>query len=427
MTNVQEFDLSSWVEYIQTLHVREIDLSLERVNKVYLNLFPEGVPFTVVTIAGTNGKGSTAEIIASVYRAAGYQVGKYTSPHLLRFNERFNLNGQAIDDDRLLAALQRVESGRDAIRLTFFEFGTLVAIELFATANVDIAVMEVGLGGRLDAVNILQPNVSVITSIGKDHTAWLGDTVDKISLEKLGIARPQVPCIIGMREPPGALLKAAGERYLTLIRHGHEFVFVHSTGANIWRYVGLNFQNDHLPLPFGQANHQLDNAASGLCAIEQLSHRHPVQADAIKQGLQTAKNPARCQIINRDPLIILDVSHNVASVQALREFLLSLAVEGRVVAVCGMLRDKEISEALGQLVNEVDEWHFATINNERGAKAEEIKARLDMALPQPVSATCHASSQDAYQTALTQLKNDDCLVVFGSFFVVGDIIQETNF
>jgi len=193
--------LQQWVDYIQTLHHRQIDLSLDRVREVYLRLIPADTPFTVISIAGTNGKGSTAEMLSSIYTQAGYNVGKYTSPHLVYFNERYLINGQMVDDAELLAAFEKIEAVRGDVPITFFEFGTLIAIELFRQADIDIAVMEVGLGGRKDAVNVLDPDVAIITSISIDHTAWLGDNTDDISYEKVGIARPEVPCIVGINQP----------------------------------------------------------------------------------------------------------------------------------------------------------------------------------------------------------------------------------
>ncbi|NNC99629.1 MAG: bifunctional folylpolyglutamate synthase/dihydrofolate synthase, partial [Gammaproteobacteria bacterium] len=199
--------LTEWVEYIQTLHHREIDMSLERVREVYRRMYPGGVDFRIINIAGTNGKGSTAELIASIYCNAGLKVGKFTSPHISRFNERYNLNREDVDDDSLLAAFVRVEQAREVTRLTFFEFGTLLAIELFSRAGVDMGVMEVGLGGRLDAVNILDPDLAVVTSISFDHMAWLGNSLEQIGREKIAIARPRKPCVIGMPHPPESMLQ----------------------------------------------------------------------------------------------------------------------------------------------------------------------------------------------------------------------------
>ena len=194
--------LTDWVDYIQTLHARTMDLSLERVAEVYQRLYPDGVHYPVITIAGTNGKGSTAELLASIYRQAGLRVGKYTSPHLVSFTERYNIQGQPVAETLLINAFERIEEVRGEVSLTFFEFGTLLAIDLFAHADLDVAVMEVGLGGRLDAVNILDPELTIITSIALDHTAWLGDSLEQILVEKFGVTRKEIPCVIGMQSPP---------------------------------------------------------------------------------------------------------------------------------------------------------------------------------------------------------------------------------
>ena len=202
--------LGQWVEYIQTLHHREIELSLDRVREVYLRMYPNGLRYKIISLSGTNGKGSTAELLASVYRSSGYKVGKFTSPHLVNFNERFNLNGNAIDNERLLDAFSAVEKNRQQTPITFFEYGTLLAIELFAKSQVDVAIMEVGLGGRLDSVNILDADLSIVTSISVDHTSWLGNTVEEIAFEKVGIARKGKPLVLGLRKPPQNMIMSNG-------------------------------------------------------------------------------------------------------------------------------------------------------------------------------------------------------------------------
>ena len=209
--------VEQWVEYIQTLHFREIELGLDRVNEVYQRLIPQGIGFTVISIAGTNGKGSTAELLSSIYKAAGYTVGKFTSPHLIEYGERYCINGVNASKQQLLAAFERIENARGEIPLTFFEFGTLMAIEIFYAAKVGIAVMEVGMGGRLDAVNILDADVAVITSISIDHTAWLGNTIDEIAPEKMGIARAGRPCVMGLSKLSPKIKAEANEIGLSLI------------------------------------------------------------------------------------------------------------------------------------------------------------------------------------------------------------------
>jgi len=330
--------LQQWVDYIQTLHCREIELTLERVREVYLRLYPQGVPFKVVSVSGTNGKGSTSELISAIYRAAGYSVGKYTSPHLISFNERVNIQGIEIGDQALLDAFERVESVREDTTLTFFEYGTLVAIDCFVTAGVDIAVMEVGLGGRLDAVNILDAAVAVVTSISIDHTSWLGDTIEKIAVEKAGIARSNRPCLIGMQNPPASLLKECHRIGAIVRQSGKDFEFDYKSGESVWGWRSTLAEYCDLPLPYGQSGVQLSNAALALQVVTEMHEELSVTQDDIYSGLASASIFGRRQVLQKDPLIILDVAHNESSVNALAEFLSTLEVKGEVIAVCGMLK-----------------------------------------------------------------------------------------
>lgn len=418
--------LPEWVDYIQTLHHRQIDLSLERVDLVYRRLAPEGVPFKVISIAGTNGKGSTAELLASIYRSSGYKVGKYTSPHLVAFNERININGCSVSDSELLASFERVEQARMDVPITFFEFGTLLAIDLFLRANLDVVIMEVGLGGRMDAVNILDADVALITNISLDHTAWLGDTVEKIAVEKSGIARADQPCLLGMREPPQSLIRACEEVGAEMETIGAEFDCTWRGGGR-WLFTSLSQEIADLSLPLGQAGVQLNNASLAIRATEKLHHYLPVSAEGIRRGLSRASLAGRCQVLQEQPLIILDVSHNQASVLRLRDFLCSQNVKGNIVAVCGMLKDKEIARSLQQLQGSVDSWHLASIAGERGTSGQELSTIMIEQVGVTASdIVCHDRAEQAYRAACATLTADDCLLVFGSFYVVGDILRLLN-
>lgn len=420
--------LPEWVDYIQTLHHREIDLSLERVRTVYQRLCPDGFKPKVISIAGTNGKGSCAELLSSLYCTAGYRVGKFTSPHLIRFNERFVLNGQAVQENVLLAAFEKIEQVRAEIGITYFEFGALLAIELFASAEVDIAIMEVGLGGRLDAINILDADVALITSISKDHTAWLGDTVEKIGFEKAGIARANKPCVVGFKQPQQSIIKHCSEIGAELLHLGSDFNYSEQQNdTHQWQWQSTTRLVEQLPLPFGQAGVQLANASVCLQAVTLLDKHLPINDEALSSGLKQAQLLARCQVLSEQPLIVLDVAHNQSSVERLRDFLRNRKVSGRLFAVCGMLEDKEVQASLAALVDLVDEWSVASIHNPRGASADYIKAELKKAMQQHPSAdqidiACHDNIVDAFLASQGQLEVDDCLVVFGSFFVAGDIL-----
>jgi len=413
--------LSQWIDYIQSLHARSIDLSLERVREVYQSLYPDGLKSRIISVAGTNGKGSTAELLTAIYHAAGYQVAKYTSPHLVSFNERFEINRELVEDHKLLASFERVEATRAKVPLTFFEFGTLIAIDLFATAKVDIMVMEVGLGGRLDAVNILDTDLAIVTNISKDHTAWLGHDLDEIAQEKVGIARAEKPLILSMSVAPDSLLPRAQQIGAEVIQRDRQFSAKQARDEQSWSWQAGVDLIEQLPLPFDQSDVQIDNAAGALMAVARLADQLPVEHGQIKKGLASARLAGRCQIIQHAPLIIFDVSHNVASLARLAVFTGEQLeqIDGRCVAVCGMLADKDISLSLSTMYDLVDEWFLASIHQERGASARDIQSLL----PKQQSSHCFENIEDAFQAALAQLGQDDCLVVFGSFHIVGDIIK----
>lgn len=425
--SINTFDLTAvegWVEYIQTLHAREIDLSLERTNQVYRRLLPHGIEATVIAVAGTNGKGSTAELISSCYRSAGYRVGKYTSPHLLRFNERIEINGQAVNDEDLLEAFTLVESLRETTPLTYFEFGTLVALHLMKQQKVDVAVLEVGLGGRLDAVNVVDSDVAIITSISIDHTAWLGKTLSSIAYEKAGIVRKDKPAILGTSPELPALTEACEARGAHVYQLGKHFFNDRIGDAPTWQWSDAESIVLELPLPFEQVGIQLNNAACAVQALKLLEHRHPISQDVVKTGIASAKMRGRCQIVNHNPLTILDVAHNEDSVRALARFVNAQRVKGRVRAVCGMLKDKEIGQSLSQLAPSVHDWHVASISGQRGASAQVIGdiVRDLTAASNNCSVLEYAHVSDAYQAALAAAHEDDCIVVFGSFYIVADIL-----
>jgi len=417
--------LQQWVDYIQTLHHRQIDLSLDRVRKVYLRLIPADTPFTVISIAGTNGKGSTAEMLSSIYTQAGYNVGKYTSPHLVYFNERYLINGQMVDDAELLAAFEKIEAVRGDVPITFFEFGTLIAIELFRQADIDIAVMEVGLGGRKDAVNVLDPDVAIITSISIDHTAWLGDNTDDISYEKVGIARPEVPCIVGINQPSTRITDYCDEIGANCLIVDQNFSYALSEQAEpaSWQWQNGRADYQNLPLPFGQTGVQLSNASVAVCAIECLQNKHVVKEGDVQKGLAQASLAARCQLISKDPLIVLDVSHNVSSVQRLVNFVRNQLqpADTKISVICGMLNDKEVEASLSLISPIVKNWHLVTIDHERGSSSDQL-AEIVHSIDASVQINTYANVKQAYQQVTNNLKNGDTLVVFGSFFIAGDIL-----
>lgn len=443
--------LEQWVDYIQTLHHSEIELGLERVSEVYRRLYPDGVNYKVVTVAGTNGKGSTCELLASIYRCEGYRVGKFSSPHLIDFGERYQINRLNAAADILLPAFVKIEEARAEIPITFFEFSALLAVELFSRAQVDIAIMEVGLGGRLDAINVVDADVAIITSISIDHTAWLGNTIDAIAYEKAGIARTGKPCVVGIENTPQSIVNHCYDIAAQLFVLGRDFDYLYADETvNEWSWRSQETQFSGLPLPFSQSDVQLSNAALAIFTTQLLANQLPMSSDSIVAGLSQATILARCQLVSSKPLVVLDVAHNESSVLRLRKFIdlqrrISMSDDGgsntidssgrvkpKVVAVCGMLKDKEVSKSLACLLSMVDQWHFATIDNERGASADYLRTQLEMANVSSQGAgssadilvvNCHSTVEQAYNAAQQTLLENDTLVVFGSFFVAGDILR----
>ncbi len=436
--------IEDWVEYIQSLHVREIDLSLDRVKEVYQRLRPKGLVYKVITVAGTNGKGSTCELLASIYQAAGYVTGKYTSPHIELFNERFNINRQDASDQQLLDVFARIEQARESVRLTYFEFGTLIAIELFAESKVDIAIMEVGLGGRLDAINILDADVAIVTSISIDHTDWLGSTIEEIAKEKIGISRPNNPCVIGILETPPVILDYCRKNKVPSYIIGTDFQYSYVLNANYWHWQAGQKSYQNLPLPYSQSGVQLDNAAVAIQAVNLLNKFLSVQDQAIYTGIEQASLAARCQVLTKVPLVIVDVAHNQASIARLRDFIATQKIAGKVYALCGMLKDKQIEQSLSCLIDVIDEWNFVSINNSRGSEAILLAEILSKTMSDRVQVSNNANIEktnvsapqlkqlmsfcfddvpSAYDSVVTKLNNDDGLIVFGSFFVVSDIMR----
>lgn len=376
-------------------------------------------PFAVITVAGTNGKGSTVALCDACLRAAGYRVGAYTSPHLIRYNERIRVDGRMVDDGELCAAFERVEARRGATPLTYFEYGTLAALEVFRARGVDIAVLEVGMGGRLDAVNGVDPDVAVVTAIGIDHTAWLGADRETIAREKAGIFRAHRPAVCSDPDPPAAVAAAAAHVGAPLRQLGRDFTAEHGDGGWTLR-VGARVRAG-LPYPVLRGDYQVHNAAGALVALEALGTRFPISQAALRAGLLGAAIPGRFQVLPGLPVVVLDVAHNPLAAAVLAATLEQQRVAGRTFAVFGMLIDKDIVSVVSAMAAIVNHWHLATLGGPRGASAEQLRAALTTAgIPAP--ATVHATPADAYRAAKQAAAAADRIVVFGSFYTVGDIL-----
>ena len=408
---------------MERLHPREIELGLARVRAVALKLGLAQAPFPVCTVGGTNGKGSTVAMLSAMLHAAGYRVGTYSSPHLLVYNERVAVDGVAASDDALCAAFTRVEAARGDVALTYFEYGTLAAMVLFADAKVDIAVLEVGLGGRLDAVNLWDADVAVVTSIGLDHTDWLGPDREHIGREKAGIFRPDRPAICGDPAPPASLAQhaaAIGARFFCI---GVDFDVVYAPESWSWRFGGQ--RRNALPYPAMRGEYQLHNAACALTALACLAPRFSVSQAAVRAGLLSVALPGRFQTLPGTPRVVLDVAHNAEAAAALAQTLRVQPNAGRTFAVVGMLHDKPIEAVLRTVAPLVHIWFVADLPTPRAAGKDILRATLQRIDAQtPVHDFGDVAT--AYAAARAQAQADDRIVVFGSFFTVGAILRPAD-
>jgi dihydrofolate synthase/folylpolyglutamate synthase len=412
--------LAQWLAYQQATHNLSIDLSLERVREVAvrLGLLEKRAPVAIV--AGTNGKGSTATLLASVLHSCGHSVGLFTSPHLVRYNERVQVNGLQVGDVALLAAFERIEAARAAITLTFFEYNTLAALELFRQAAVDVMVLEVGLGGRLDAANIIDADVAVVCSIGLDHRDWLGATLEEIGAEKAGVFRRGQKVVLGSAAMPGSVWRAARELDCQVWCAQRDFSWhVHGDGAagQPWDYRSATCTLEALPAPALAGAVQYRNASSALTAVQLLGLAGKCDRAASAHGLQRAQLPGRFQIVPGEVEWILDVAHNEPAAQILAAALAARHCQGRSIAVVGMLADKDAAAVVRALDPLIDHWLLAGIDDEaRGLDSRALQTRLPpLRGPTELSASVVAACARARALSLP----GDRVIVFGSFHVVG--------
>jgi len=408
--------VDDWLGWMETQHPRAIDMGLERTAYVAQTL---GIELTmpVLSVAGTNGKGSCVALASSILAAAGYRVGTYTSPHLIHYHERIGIDGRAVSDEELLAAFAAVDRAREATSLTYFEFGTLAALWLFQRAKLDVVVLEVGLGGRLDAVNIIDADVAIVSSIALDHEAWLGSDRETVGREKAGIFRAGHAAVIGDIDPPQSLLDYGREIEAKLLCRNRDFSF--SKMASSWDWEGQGARGESiayaaLPLP----TLLIDNAATVLQALACMSLT--VSEQAIQRGLLQASVQGRCQHIDIAGVdIVLDVAHNPAAVVTLREHLQGLPVAGKTICVFAVMADKAIAEMSAILQGCFESWLLATLHdNPRAARAVDVAAQLRS--QQLVNIEISGSVASSVQRAMSLLQPGDRLVVFGSFFTVAE-------
>ena len=424
----ENFDLNQWVEYIQTRHSRSIDMTLARVSEAWRRL-GQVQPACTITIAGTNGKGSTVRILESILNSGHRKVGAYTSPHLVRFNERIRINGADASTHALCAAFCEIEKVLDGLPLTYFEYATLCALWLFARHELDIQLLEVGMGGRLDAVNIIDSNLALITSIGLDHEAWLGHDRETIALEKAEVMRAGMTAVCADRNLPESLENFAVQKAVDLMVVGRDFDVQHEHDGLYWVGKHARFQNEWARIgPIDNAlsgAHQMDNLAGAVAALAVLAPRLELTVPEIVCGIDRCTLPGRCQVLSTAPLVIIDVAHNHDSALALAEFLLKQPVDGRTHAVFGTLRDKRPDQIIRPLLSQVDCWHLTGTAGERGQSSGELAGKIHNVVDRDWI-TCHDDPKSAYRSALDASGMQDRIVVFGSFHVAGDILELIN-
>ena len=409
--------LEEWLEWQSTLHPRPIDLGLDRCRRVRdamgLDAACDANRAPRIVVAGTNGKGSCVAFLESMLTAAGLRTGAYTSPHLHRYNERVRIGARTVSDAALVEAFERVDAARGDISLTFFEFGTLAAADIIERAQVDVAIMEVGLGGRLDAVNAFEPSVSLITAIGVDHRAWLGDDRESVGREKAGIMRAGVCCVLGERAPPDSVIGHARAVGAPWRIPGRDYGF--DRGPSGWRWWGAGGAAiDDLPPPGLAGLHQVDNAAACLAVLDALSPWVQVGDDAARSGIASARIAGRLQWLETPPRVLVDVAHNPLGAEALAAYLASSGSRPMRRAVCGVLGDKDAGAMLRALAHEIDAWYFASLPGSRGRDARELAETLPRAVP----SLAFESVEAAFEAALGHRSEHEEVVVFGSFVTV---------
>lgn len=413
--------LDQWLERIGALHPRAIDPGLERVRPVAeaLDVVELGCP--VVTVGGTNGKGSSVAMLESMYAASGYRVATYTSPHLLRYNERVRIDGVEASDEALCEAFERVEEARAGVSLSYFEFGTLAALDLFRRAGPDVVILEVGMGGRLDAVNIVEPSVALVTTIGLDHTEWLGPDREAIGREKAGIFRRGRPAVCGDADPPASLLAAAREIDAPLYLRGRDFDAFPAGEDGRWSWRGPRESKGNLPPLTLSGRFQLGNAAGVLMVAELLSSVRPLDPERAIQGLASARVAGRCTRLRGRVPVLVDVAHNVDSARAFASVVAAEPCSGRTLAVFGALGDKDLPGMVQAMAGQVSAWYVAAPQAERAASVERLAAAVQAGAG--TGARTFASLADAWRQALADARQADRILVFGSFYTAAEILS----
>lgn len=412
--------LFDWLAWLETLSPKEIDLGLDRVKAVLQRLslaFPE----QVLLVAGTNGKGSSVAMIDAILGAADYGVGAYTSPHLIHYNERIAIAGEPVSDEQIVAAFERVEAVRDGLPLTYFEYGTLAAIVIFAEHRLDVWVLEIGLGGRLDACNAVEPTASLITNIALDHCDWLGGDVETIAVEKAGVMRKDVPTVFGSRDVPRSLIREAVKTGAELALVGRDFDYEAGDDGR-WAWSGRHVTLPALVEPGLRGEFQLGNAAGVLALLEAAGLERALDPELVNRVLPEVTLAGRLQAISAaGTLWLLDVAHNPAGAAVLADTLAADAGDGRTLAIIGILDDKDVEGIALALDTAVDAWIAVTADNPRAIRSDELARRISNACDRPCRIA--ESLQDAMQYARRNVAESDRILLTGSFFLIGPALQ----
>jgi len=414
--------LDDWLAHCERLHPKHIELGLERVRAVAERMALR-FDCPVFTVAGTNGKGSTCAMLEAILQQAGFRTGVYTSPHLVRFEERCRIRGEAVDASQLIAACARVEGARGDIALTYFEFTTLAILAVLARAGLDAVILEVGLGGRLDAVNLIDADCAIITSVDIDHAELLGDTREQIGLEKAGILRTGRPAIVSDPMPPQSVIDRAQAIGADLWLAGRDFNY--SGDKQQWAWAGRGRRYAGLAYPALRGANQLLNAAGVLAALEAMRARLPVTAQAVRLGLALVELPGRFQVVPGQPALVLDVAHNPHSVAALALNLDAMGFFPTTHAVFGAMADKDLAAMLTRMDPVIDRWYFTDLPLPRAASSAALQAAWQaVSRRRDAAAQVFATPQQALQAAAASATPADRIVVFGSFHTVGGVLQQ---
>lgn len=413
--------LQEWLAWQEQLHPNPIDLGLERVKQVLRGLALAVPPYRVLTVGGTNGKGSSVAFAEAMLRAGGYRVGSHTSPHILRYNERIRVDGAEVSDQEICDSFAHIDTARGETSLTYFEFGFLAAIDIFAARGVEAAVLEVGLGGRLDAVNAVDPDAALVASVGLDHQDWLGPDRESIGYEKAGIYRSGRPALCGDRTPPVALLQHAGSIGARLQVLGRDFDW--RTTGDRWIWRGRGSQLRDLPPPVLPGRIQYDNASTVIAALTSLNDVLPLPEQAIRDGLVQAEIAARFQQVAGEVECVFDVAHNPDAARVLADNLRAAPAAGRTYGVMGMFRDKAAEEVALALAPCFDRWYLGGLEGPRGQGAAELAARVHATVPRAATGE-YPTVTAAYAAAREQARNGDRLVIFGSFQTVAAVLKD---